>query len=256
MKYLSFILTTCLILSAILFSSCSKDDLNEPTVSFSNYRYQLFKNLLDNNIEFDFLGTQVDNYFYPDYLGHSFDIDHEGIGAIQTEGVLNNLNSTLSSIETPDVALIGIGINDLVAGDKPLEVMRNLTMIIKTLHESNPDMSIFVEKVAPLRSDKMSIDLKKRIKVYNRMMDFMLSSPNFTDINVVVVDMNTNFLDSYFADTIHYNIAGAKFVANNYKEAILNNLENIENTDSINILPIGDSRVVGLRVRNNLFLSL
>ena len=58
--------------------------------------------------------------------------------------------------------------------------------------------------------------------------------------------MNTNFNESYLADDVHYNEAGAKFVADIYFDGIQLEYTPSSST-SINILPLGSSRVEGNR---------
>ena len=70
-----------LILVLIIFnSSCYKNrNQNDETNDYyESYRYELWKNLVENNYNFDFIGTQVDNGSYEDYDGQNFDVDHEG----------------------------------------------------------------------------------------------------------------------------------------------------------------------------------
>ena len=62
---------------------------------------------------------------------------------------------------------------------------------------------------------------------------------------VIALDMNTNFNESYLADAVHYNQAGAKFIADIYFDGIQS--EYASSSTSINILPLGDSRVEGNR---------
>ena len=56
--------------------------------------------------------------------------------------------------------------------------------------------------------------------------------------------MSTDFTEDYFAGATHYNQEGAAFVANQYKDAIV---QLIPAPQSITLLPIGDSRVEGAR---------
>ena len=58
--------------------------------------------------------------------------------------------------------------------------------------------------------------------------------------------MNTNFNESYLADDVHYNEAGAKFVADIYFGGIQSEYTP-SSSISINILPLGSSRVEGNR---------
>ena len=40
--------------------------------------------------------------------------------------------------------------------------------------------------------------------------------------NVIAIDMFTGFNDNFLADDVHYNVDGAKFIAERYSELILN----------------------------------
>ena len=45
---------------------------------YESFRYNLWKNMIENNWTFDFIGTQSDEASYPSFNGFDFDIDHEG----------------------------------------------------------------------------------------------------------------------------------------------------------------------------------
>ena len=111
------------ILLVLALFSCSTDedldvDMNDDE-GYESYRYDLWKMFVDEGWSVDFVGTQVDDGTYSMYDGQSFDTDHEGIGGIETEGVLDNLEEVLNSVEKPDMVLLCIGGNDLLGGDDP-----------------------------------------------------------------------------------------------------------------------------------------
>lgn len=224
--------------------SCSKEEDNV-TLPFESYRYDLWKQLIDDDRSFDFIGTQLDSYQYPDYLGNSFDREHEGVGSIETDGVLINLRPVLSITESAEIVLLGIGTNDLVRGDLPQDIIKNVVRIIGILQRDNPNVTIFIEKIAPLHSAIMSTDLRQRTEAFNNLVDHIASRNTVRNQRIISVDMYTDFLDSYLDDGIHYNLEGANFIASKYMEAIQNHFE--DNQIHLNILPLGDSRVVGLK---------
>jgi len=225
-----------------LFLSCSKTEDIE-TLPFESYRYDLWKNLIDNNKSFDFIGGEVDNYYYPDYLGQSFDRDHQGIGGIETEGVFVDLILS-RSVNRKEVVLLGIGINDLFRGDSPQTIMKNILRIMRNLKRNNPNVIIFIEKIAPLHSVMMTDDFRAKTIALNNLID--ATANNFFEDNstIVAVDMYTDFLDIYTDDGIHYNTLGAKFIADQYMEAIS---EHFLDDSYLYIMPLGDSRVSGYR---------
>ena len=47
---------------------------------FESYRYELWKDLIDRDREFDYIGTETETGSYPNYEGLAFDPDHQGHG--------------------------------------------------------------------------------------------------------------------------------------------------------------------------------
>ena len=232
--------------SILLLTNCEKDNDNTETFEgFESYRFELWKTLLANNFQFDFIGNNTDNGTYSEFLDQTFDREHEGNGGIDTEGVLNSLNYVLNNIETPDLVLLGIGLNDLADTDvDPSVPIANINQIIDELKNNNPNVTIILEQIAPGRSDFMSTDLRNRIESFNDQIITVAIDQNDMNSSIIAIDMYTGFSDAFFADELHYNAQGATFVSNKYFDAIQ---ANISNVDNLNILPLGDSRVEGNR---------
>jgi len=233
----------CLIFS-VLFFNCKKNKEDENNF-FESYRYELWKNLIDNNYNFDFLGTINDNGSYADYNGKSFDINHEGIGGFESEDVLDNINEVLLNIDTPDVILLSIGGNDLLdGGNPPSEPISNITQLINELQNYNYDITIFLEQIAPASSTIMTNQLTQTINDFNSQIVTLANSSTNNNSNVIALDMYSDFIESYLADDVHYNELGAKFIADIYFSGIQGKFSSSE---FIKILPLGDSRVEGNR---------
>jgi hypothetical protein len=60
---------------------------------YESFRYALWKDLIQNEWSFDFIGTQSDLGSYPDYNSYNFDIDHEGRGGWTSGLILNGLSN-------------------------------------------------------------------------------------------------------------------------------------------------------------------
>ena len=231
-------------LLALFFTSCGDDD--EVSVSFESYRYELWKKLIDKGIEFDFIGTETDPGNYPDYMGRSFDRDHQGADGAQTEDLINNLDDILANIPTPDVVLLGIGMNDLLAGDEPMDIISNIHEIIDILQENNPDVDIVLETtLSPPTSDTFTDDFLKRFNELNQKLFLTEIVKSSSGSDVWGVDMRSAWKNAYLADRMNYNESGAEEVADRY----LNPLSIIFSVDEKNytVLPLGDSRVKGNR---------
>lgn len=229
----------------ILFLFNCKKNKEEENNSFESYRYELWKNLIDNNYNFDFIGSINDNGTYAEYAGQIFDVNHEGIGGFESEDVLNNINEVLLSIDTPDVILLSIGGNDLLdGGNPPSEPISNIAQLINKLQNYNSSITIFLEQIAPASNTIMTIQLTQTINNFNSQIVTLANSSTNINSNVFALDMYSNFNESYLADDVHYNYAGAKFIADIYYNGIQGQFTSSE---LIRILPLGDSRVEGNR---------
>lgn len=242
-KKLHFLFFT--LLFSFLISSCKKNKNRSEDDSYESYRYELWKNLIDYNYNFDFVGRQTDNGIYNEYSGEVFDNDHEGAGGYESEDVLENIDEVLSSISSPDIVLLSIGGNDLLdGGNPPSEPILNISLLIDKLQTHNSNIIIFLEQIAPANNSTMTSSLTANITDFNSQIATLSVNKTTSTSKVIALDMNSDFSESYLADDVHYNELGAKFIADIYFTGIQ---AEYSNTSSINILPLGDSRVEGNR---------
>ncbi len=186
---------------------------------YESYRYELWKHLVNDNNQFDFIGPISDSGSYPKYNKLNFDVSHAGVGGFTTQDILDNMVTNLSS-GTPDIVLLGIGTNDLLRNIPVTQVIANINNIIKILQENNPNITIFIEQIVPARSDVMTSHLATIFDKFNAGIPVVASWQTNTNSKVIVVDMTTQWKDEYMADSLHYNQAGAKIIADRYYEAI------------------------------------
>ena len=230
---------------ACIVSSCEKDNEQEND-SYESYRYELWKNLVDSNYNFDFVGRQKDYGTYEEYSGEEFDNDHEGAGGYESEDVLDDIDEILAAIPSLDVVLLSIGGNDLLdGGNPPSEPIANIVELVEKLQTHNSNITIFLERIAPANSETMTSSLTTNLNDFNSQIISIADNLTTNTSKVIALDMNTNFNESYLADDVHYNKAGAKFIADIYFDGIQS--EHASSSTSINILPLGDSRVEGNR---------
>lgn len=224
----------------IIISSCNKDN-EQNNDSYESYRYELWKNLIDNNYNFDFIGREKDYGTYPLYAGLEFDNDHEGSGGFESEDVLANIDEILTTIASPDIVLLSIGGNDLLdGGNPPSEPIANIVELVEKLQTHNSNITIFLERIAPANNETMTSSLTNKLNDFNSQIVTIANSLTTNTSKVIALDMNTNFNESYLADDVHYNELGAKFIADIYFNGIQSEFAS---STSINILPLGDSRV-------------
>ena len=226
-------------LISIFFLSCSSDDNNSinqienesinkilPLGAsrvdglrpfYESYRYELWKKLVDNNWEFDFIGTQKDNASYPTINSITFDNDHEGRGGWTSGQIANNINSWIDEVGTADIVLFSSpGGNDALQNLPFDEAIVNIKKIINSLQENNPNITILIEKPAPGKTSIMTTTLTNYLDALSNELNTIITEYSTTTSNIVIVDMNTGFTDDLLADDVHYNEEGAKFIANRY----------------------------------------
>lgn len=231
--------------SILFITACSKDDdttLKPQSTSinkilplgasrvegarpdFESYRYELWKDLKENDWTFDFIGTQSDNASYPAFSNENFDIDHEGRGGWTSGEILDGLNSWLSETGSPDIVLLSSpGGNDALEGLPYEDAVENINSIIDVLQADNPNVTIIIEQMAPGRTDVMTTELSSYFSQMQQEVLNIATNQSTSTSQVIAVDMFTGFNDSMLADDVHYNQSGAEFIATRY----YNELENI-----------------------------
>ena len=231
----------------IIFNSCSKND-STPTPksntinrimplgasrvqgnrpAYESFRYELWKDLNSNGWQFDFIGTQKDKASYPSINGENFDVDNEGRSGWTSGEILDNINTWLNAIDTPDIVLFSSPAGNDALLDLPYnDAISNINGIIDALQTFNPNITILLEQMAPGHT---SITTQKLNDYFNDLQQEMLTiATNKTNSNskVITVDMFTGFTNSMLADPVHYNESGADYVASRYYNALVNVLEN------------------------------
>jgi lysophospholipase L1-like esterase len=191
---------------------------------YESFRYELWKDLKENNWTFDFIGTQSDNASYAPLNNENFDRDHEGRAGWTSGQILAQLSNSLNQVGSPDIVLFSSpGGNDGLEGLPYDQAVSNINTIIDILQQNNPDVTIIIEQMAPGRSEIMTPELTT---YFNQMQLEILEIANnqtTSTSQVISIDMYTRFSDSLLADDVHYNEAGAEFIATRY----YNELENI-----------------------------
>lgn len=222
----------------LLFSACDEGTI--PTTSpnsimplgasrvagarpeFESFRYELWKDLVANGWEFDFVGTQKDPADYASFQGREFDADHEGRGGWTSSQILANIDEWLDEAGTPDVILFSSPAgNDLLDGQDYNQALANINAIIDRIQEHNPAVTIVIERMAPAHSSFMTPALTQTInQLHSDILDLSSAQSTATS-RVIAVDMFTGFGDNFLADNVHYNAAGAGFIAAKYYDVLV-----------------------------------
>lgn len=188
---------------------------------YESFRYELWKLLQAGDWEFDYVGTQTDDASYPTFQGQTFDPDHEGRGGWTSGEILEGIEGWLSTTGAPDIVLFSSpGGNDALQGLKYDNVISNVNGIIDVIQVINPDVTIIIEQLSPGQSEIMTGELQQYFDQIQTDLPQIAQAQSTSSSQVIVVDMFTGFTDDLLADEVHYNEAGAKFIADRYYEVL------------------------------------
>ena len=188
---------------------------------FESYRYELWKLMTDQNWDIDLVGTMEDESTYPAYSGKRFDNDHEGRSGWTSSQIRSGINDWLSQGGAPDIVLFSSpGGNDGLTGASYSNAVNNVNAIIDALQAANPNVTIIIEQMAPAHSRSQTQQLDEFMRQMNAEVVNIASAQSTASSKVLTVDMNTGFNDDLLADDVHYNEAGARFIAQRYFQVL------------------------------------
>ncbi|PQJ23443.1 GDSL-type esterase/lipase family protein [Tenacibaculum sp. SG-28] len=189
--------------------------------AYESFRYELWRDLKENEFTFDFIGTQTDDGTYPLFNNETFDTDHEGRGGWTSGQILDGLRNWLTETGAPDIVLFSSpGGNDGLNNLSFTKAVENINSCIDILQEANPNVTILIEQMAPGRTDIMTVELTNYFNQMQQEVTTIATTQSTATSRVITVDMYSGFTDSLLADDVHYNQAGAAFIAERYYEAL------------------------------------
>lgn len=259
LTFSSFFLLMACFASALIFTSCDdEDDESSPEPSncssqattdstiyllstgdsriegarpaYESYRYELWKRMVEAGYNVDFIGQKSDEASYEPVNGFCFDPNHQGTGGFTSTELLQELNG-VSYTNPPAVVTLGIGGNDLFTQEDPnlvppvSDVIANVSAIIDRLRVLNPSVDIFLEQIAPGKTSFMTTEKNNLFTEYYQAIDTLATGKTTATSSIIVIDMAAGFSDDLLADDVHYNEAGAAFIAQRYFDAIKQEVE-------------------------------
>ncbi|UII79875.1 GDSL-type esterase/lipase family protein [Flagellimonas sp. CMM7] len=191
----------------------------------SDYRYLLWKKLLDAGYKHNFIGNRVGGTNeYPVYKGYTFNNRHQGVSGITTVDASAQINSWMRELkDIPDLALIHLGTNDtefIFEGHLTLnQVITSMRTIIRELRKKNPKIAIYLAQITPLNTEfpKQNMLVPK----INSNWALLASELNSGDSPIVLVDCNAGFTVDDLEDVCHPNEQGSEKMADRFAHAIL-----------------------------------
>jgi acyl-CoA thioesterase I len=217
-----------------------------------SYRYELWKMLVDADLDFEFVGSMDTNWYReaPDteqgadvaspvmgqeYKGKKFTNRHEGHWGWATTDILNGKENPTSYKRdkgkltewlkgyTPDVVLMHLGTNDLIHSKTLKGTIERVELVINQLRADNDEVVIMLAKITPIPATFANVDSTKQ---YNVLIPELASRLSTSKSPVIVVDLNSGFNSNTFTyDSLHPNQAGEKFIAKRWFDAIIANKE-------------------------------
>ena len=209
--------------------------------SHQSYRYDLWKHMIDHGDSFNFVGSLQNNFnesngndvssstSYPNYLGQTFDKDHEGHWGWRTGDVLGTrtpqfgpgsgtgtLSNWLTNY-TPDTAIILLGVNDikLAVGFSAASTATNMQTIVNTIKADNPSVKILLASVLPCTSSFANQSTVQQLNGLYKSIAASNSGVTFVDVGQGL-DVNT-----YLYDGVHPNPFGEQFLADRFYNALV-----------------------------------
>jgi len=189
------------------------NSITQSKIPHFSYRYNLWKELIDSGIKFDFVGSLDSNFqgkpSWPDYRGFQFDSDNEGHWGWRADELLDSLPVWLTGY-TPNIVLMHVGSNDCNQNNSTLSTVQEITQIINLLRADNSEVSILLAKLIPW--DNTTIN--SRINDLNSKFDSLATNLNTESSKIIVVDQNTGLdaVNDTF-DGVHPNESGEEKMA-------------------------------------------
>ena len=144
------------------------------------------------------------------------------VGAVGTSAwtaaqINANIDAWLKSVGDVDIVLFSSpGGNDALNGADFSGIVENMNAIIDKIQAHNPNITIIIEQLAPGKSSFMTDEYTLLFAQMKTVIAQIASIQTTTTSMVIAVDMATGFTDDLLADDIHYNKAGAEFIAARY----------------------------------------
>ena len=207
------------------------DSLTQSQNNLFGYRYHLWVKLLDQGVDFDFVGTLLDNGIggypaWPNHQGKPFDQNHEGHSGLSTDQIRDNV-LTWTAGYVPDVVLLIAGTNDALQGRAPSLSVADLKETIVRLRTRNPIVSVFLAKIPPVAATTYlpgggGVPVNTGINALNALIPSVAADLNTPGSRVIIVDLNTgfDFATEGLPDGYHPNEIGEQKIASRFFEAL------------------------------------
>lgn len=177
---------------------------------------------------------------FTEYNGNEWDWDHNGIPSVTIPGILSRFPE-LSAGNTPDIACIELGTNDLFKYFNIDSTTARMDRLIDSLRVRNPNVVILLGKMIPMATANQNLlNLNERYAT-------LAAAKTTVQSPIFIVDQFTGFSPStMLLDALHPNPAGQLFMAGKWMEVLRPVLEQFVGIQTVSLqsLPVAGSTVI------------
>ena len=196
------------------------DSITEGESGHNTYRRVLWQRLQGAGCDVDFVGTKFGvSSGYRNSPSKSppngdFDLDHEGYWDYQVNELLPFVASSVAAAQ-PDIVLIHVGTNDVLAGQSAAGIAGEISSLINTLRSGKSDVYIVLAKIIPAASSTAGTS------ALNRQIDGIAARLNTAASPVVVVDQASGYSTADNYDGVHPAPSGENKLGNRWADTVL-----------------------------------
>jgi lysophospholipase L1-like esterase len=190
------------------------DSITQANREHNSYRRPLWKSLVAEGFDVDFVGSQRDNHLGPP-PDPDFDLDHEGHWGWTADEVLAEIPGWAAA-HRPDVVLLQLGTNDVLRGQSLTQTAEELIGIVEALRVANPRVSVLLARLTPLDGPE-----NVRIASFNQLVPGLVARLHTPGSQVIEVDQFTAI--DPVADTVdglHPSASGEARIAERWLESL------------------------------------
>ena len=191
-------------------------------------KYKL-KNIKVQDENIVFFGDSITKGYNVKEFYDEYRVVNSGISGNKTEDLINRIDNDLYNFN-PSLVIIQIGTNDLRAGIKDEDIIKNLKTIIKGIRKNRKNANILIESVYPINRSIYEDDwnnaspdyTNKHIIKLNKEIKLLCKNENikYIDVYPKLLDNNNNLKEVYTKDGLHLTDLGYYKVTRVIKEYI------------------------------------
>lgn len=202
--------------------------LGDSMTNDSRPRERLWKLLKDDGHDIDYVGDQKQSSSIPDS-------DHEGVGGIKIQGIMDKAERLMKTYQ-PEYVLLMVGTNDIAwyFDEYGEEIADRWNKLVQDIIDSTPPETwIIAATIPPVSSKKVgkatmaNQNRAALVRQYNSALREHISNRKSNGDRIILADMEAalNSSEHLAGDGVHLNDAGYKIMGTVYYEAIIEIIE-------------------------------